>query len=89
VRELREELGIEATVGAPWQRLTIDDDEVAAELNVWLVREWQRDVINAAPDEHSELRWCDADDVSKLRLAHPAVRTLALDALDASGHDAP
>ncbi len=79
VRELREELAIDAVVGAPWCRVV---DEVAGELTIWLVQDWLGTVVNAAPHEHSELRWCDATDIAELPLADPALRALLLDALE-------
>lgn len=81
-RELREELSIDAVIGAPWRRLV--DDALGAELSIWLVREWRGNIVNAAPDEHSELRWCGAAELSGLPLAHPSLHTLLLDAL--AGH---
>ena len=82
VRELREELGIEAHPGA------VPDDHVVAgdvHLSVWRLDSWAGEPVNAAPDEHDDLRWFSLADVLQLRLAHPGYPDLlrALSALPA------
>ncbi|GAA2036139.1 hypothetical protein GCM10009756_31050 [Pseudokineococcus marinus] len=68
VRELREELAVEAQVhGAPIAR-TVADTFVA---DVWAVHRWHGEPVNAAPDEHDALAWLDVGDLAGLDLAHP------------------
>lgn len=73
VREMQEELGVEATVpAAPSMRLERrperDDGMVQ---DVWVVTAWGGDVTNRAEDEHDELRWVTAEELPHLDLAHP------------------
>jgi mutator protein MutT len=70
VREIREELGVvvELSHGTPDVALT--DPEAEVEMHIWIVDSWQGDIMNAAPEEHDEIRWVDADDLVSLRLAH-------------------
>jgi len=73
VRELREELGVEATVsGAPSLRLERrpDTDDGMIQ-DVWVVTAWAGSPTNLAEDEHDELRWVPADELPHLDLAHP------------------
>ena len=76
-RELREELGIEAELGAAWRVLTDGPDE----LSVWLVRAWTGEVRNVADHEHERLGWFTAGELSALDLAHPAYVGLLTEAL--------
>lgn len=39
----------------------------------FLVTAWSGEPVNAAPDEHDELRWFVADDLPALVMAHPSV----------------
>jgi 8-oxo-dGTP diphosphatase len=78
-RELREELGVAVTPGAPWRVLT--DDAAAAELWLWPVREWDGEVTNAAADEHERLGWFTAAELGALDLALPEYRPLLAAAL--------
>ena len=77
-RELREEIGVEATItGAP--ALRVVEDETADDglvLQLWLITAWAGEPANLAPEEHDELRWVDVHDVSALDLAHPSVLAL-------------
>ena len=73
VRELREELGVEAVVaGAPSLRLerrpSSDDGMIQ---DVWVVTAWTGTATNLAADEHDELRWVTAEELPHLDLALP------------------
>jgi 8-oxo-dGTP diphosphatase len=74
VREVREELGvrIEASSGPPDAVLTAD----GLHLSAWVIRTWDGEVVNAAAEEHDELRWVDAAGLDALPLAHPGYRDL-------------
>jgi 8-oxo-dGTP diphosphatase len=68
VRELREELGIEATVppGPECARLVADDVDCL----IWVVTDWVGTPSNMSPDEHDEVTWWSLPALSGLRLAH-------------------
>lgn len=74
VRELNEELGIQAEppVGPPWTTLRADTLEV----NIYLVDRWRGEPQNAAIDEHDGIRWVTSDDLPDLVLAHPSYNEL-------------
>jgi 8-oxo-dGTP diphosphatase len=78
-RELAEELGIvlRPPIGDPVAVLSDPD----LSLTIYLVRNWVGDPVNRAPEEHNEIRWFDVDGVSRLRLAHPALRAVIDEAL--------
>ena len=77
VRELREELGVSALVeGDPHLHLVEGDGPDAAVFSIWVVRTWVGTPINAAPEEHDELRWVRSADLDDLVLAHAFCRTL-------------
>lgn len=67
-RELREELGVAATVtGEPvW---TLVDDEV--DLATWLVRDWVGEPAVVETDEHDDLGWFTHAEALALDLADP------------------
>jgi len=73
-REVHEELGVRIDVPAvaPDAVLTAD----GLHLSAWVVRRWEGDVVNAAADEHDELRWVDPAGVAELPLALPGYRDL-------------
>lgn len=79
-RELREELGIEALV-EPTVLFRIESDEML--LDAHLVTEWSGRIINAAPDEHDELRFVGVQELPRLRLAHPLYPRLLADLVGA------
>lgn len=82
VRELREELGVDAlVVGDPIAR-TVAGDFVA---DVWVVHEWSGSVVNAAPEEHDALAWLRVGDLQDRALAHPDVAGQVRLALAAGG----
>ena len=74
VREVRDELGVrlEPPATEPDAVLTGPD----LHLSAWLVPTWEGQVVNAAADEHDELRWVDAAGLVGLPLAHPGYREL-------------
>jgi 8-oxo-dGTP diphosphatase len=50
-------------------------------LTIYLVRSWEGDPVNRIPEEHSEIRWFDADVIQPLPLAHPALGNIVHTAL--------
>jgi 8-oxo-dGTP diphosphatase len=79
VRELTEELGIMVAepVGPELVRITTSEFD----MQVWMVDRWTGDVVNAAPDEHAEVRWFTADELAGLDLAHASYLALLTSAL--------
>jgi 8-oxo-dGTP pyrophosphatase MutT (NUDIX family) len=79
-RELSEELGIELLFppGEPW--MTLSDG--SAELDVFIVDDWQGEPSNRAEDEHDLLRWVDRTELDTLELAHPSYLDMLRQALD-------
>jgi 8-oxo-dGTP diphosphatase len=76
-RELREELGVEAVVeGEPHLRVVEGEGPDAVVFSMWIVRQWTGTPVNAAPEEHDELRWVRSADLDELALAHGFCRTL-------------
>jgi len=45
------------------------------------VERWADEPVNAAPEEHDDLRWVDATELSNLTLADPAALPALLDLL--------
>ncbi len=72
-RELFEELGIR-TRPEPEPLVGVQFGEIEA--HVWRISVWHGEVINAAPDEHDELRWFRGEDLTALDVADPAVAAL-------------
>jgi len=43
-------------------------------VHAFLVTRWDGEPVNAAPDEHDDLRWFAPEDLESLDLAHPSSR---------------
>lgn len=69
VRECREELGVHVHELRPIP-MTISDPKL--EVHAFLVTRWDGEPVNAAPEEHDDLRWFPPGDLAGLKLAHPA-----------------
>lgn len=68
-RECLEELGIHVHDPLPIP-MTISDP--ALDMHAFLVTRWEGSPVNAAPEEHDDLRWFQPSDLAGLKLAHPA-----------------
>ncbi len=79
VRELTEELGIEAAAPAGDPELVLEGD--GWHLSVWVVREWDGEPRNLQPGEHDDLRWFELADALALDFADPEYRDLLTAAL--------
>jgi 8-oxo-dGTP diphosphatase len=79
VRELSEELGIVVAEPAGPERARITTSEF--DMRVWVVDRWTGNIVNAAPDEHAEVRWFAADELADLDLAHASYLALLTGAL--------
>lgn len=82
-RELHEELGISVSRASMTPLVTLNDSGWV--LHLHRVEEWTGDVRNAAPAEHSELRWVNRDEAAALRLVDPAYLGVIGDALSRPG----
>ena len=69
VRECAEELGVRIHDPRP-VRMTVTDPTL--DVRSFVVRRWDGTPVNAAPDEHDDLAWFTAAEVSGLVLADPA-----------------
>lgn len=80
-RELHEELGVHIATSSASHlcRLTAGPAEEPALLSAWLVRDWQGEPANVAPEEHDDLRWFDIDKLPPP--AHVLVRTALVTAI--------
>jgi 8-oxo-dGTP pyrophosphatase MutT (NUDIX family) len=68
-RECLEELGVRIRDPQP-MAMTISDP--AIDMWAFLVTRWEGEPVNAAPDEHDELRWFEPRDLADVRMANPA-----------------
>ena len=62
-REALEELQVEIESFHPLG--TIHDPVEPAEVSVYVVSRWSGEPVNAAPDEHSEIRWFSTDELPR------------------------
>lgn len=81
VRELGEELGVRAAMPSKEPDTVIWDGVAGFELWIWTVDSWHGKIVNAAPDEHDEVRWFTATDIETLELAHARYHELLRRAL--------
>ncbi len=68
-RECHEELGVDIHDSVPIPLIVRDP---AIDMHAFLVTRWEGQPVNAAPDEHDDLRWFRPRDLADVRLAHPA-----------------
>jgi len=50
--------------------MTVSDPTL--DMYAFLVTRWEGQPVNAAPDEHDDLRWFRPSDLADLNVAHPA-----------------
>ncbi|WP_405058729.1 NUDIX domain-containing protein [Kribbella sp. NBC_01505] len=79
VRECFEELGVRVhdAVRVP---MTISDPTL--DVQAFLVTRWDGEPVNAAPEEHDDLRWFRPGELAGLKLAHPESLPNLLDAIN-------
>lgn len=85
VRECREELGVLVHDPSP---MPLAHDDPTLDIHAYLVTRWDGEPVNAAPDEHDDLRWFRAGDLAEVTLAHPASLASIIDAVERAGGDA-
>jgi len=73
-RELNEELGVQIATSSTSHlvRLSAGPVDQPAQLSAWLVRAWEGTPVNAAPEEHDDIRWFDLQELPVM--AHALVR---------------
>jgi len=69
VRECLEELGVHVHDPRPFPMVVGDP---ALDLHAFVVTRWDGEPVNAAPDEHDDLRWFRPGELSALTMANPA-----------------
>ncbi len=69
IRECGEELGIRIFDPQPIQMAFTDP---GIEMHAFVVEHWEGEPVNAAPDEHDQLRWFKRAELAHLKLADPA-----------------
>ncbi|MDI1288880.1 MAG: NUDIX domain-containing protein [bacterium] len=67
IRELGEELGI--TIPYPADPPIARFIDTEQDLSVWMIHDWTGSVVNAAPEEHDDLRWFTAAEVEGIAIA--------------------
>ena len=68
-RECLEELGVQVHDPVPIPMVVSDR---GLDVHAFLVTRWDGEPVNAAPEEHDDLRWFRPSDLTNLTLAHPA-----------------
>ena len=68
-RECLEELGVHVHDPQPIP-MTVSDPTL--DMHAFLVTRWEGEPVNAAPEEHDDLRWFRPRDLADLKMAHPA-----------------
>ncbi|WP_209695544.1 NUDIX domain-containing protein [Kribbella aluminosa] len=77
-RECLEELGVQVHDPVPIP-MTISDPSL--DMHAFLVTRWAGEPVNAAPEEHDDLRWFRPGELANLKLAHPASLSSILNAV--------
>lgn len=80
-RECREELGVHVHDPLPIP-MTVDDPTL--DMHAFLVTRWGGEPVNAAPEEHDDLRWFRPSDLADLKMAHPGAVSSILSAVQAA-----
>jgi 8-oxo-dGTP diphosphatase len=68
-RECLEELRVHVHDPQPIP-MTFSDPTL--DMNAFLVTRWEGEPVNAAPEEHDDLRWFRPGELADLKMAHPA-----------------
>jgi 8-oxo-dGTP diphosphatase len=83
-RECREELGVHIHDPLPIP-MTISNPTL--DMHAFLVTRWEGEPVNAAPEEHDDLRWFRPSDLADLKTAHPASLSSILRAVQLAPDD--
>ncbi|MEV6415521.1 NUDIX hydrolase [Kribbella sp. NPDC051718] len=82
-RECLEELGIQVHDPLPIP-MTVTDPTL--DVRAFLLTHWDGEPVNAAPEEHDDLRWFRPTDLADLNLAHPESLPTLLSAIQKGAH---
>jgi 8-oxo-dGTP pyrophosphatase MutT (NUDIX family) len=84
-REMHEELGVQIATSSVSHlcRLSAGRGDESLRLSAWLVGDWQGTPMNAAPDEHDDIRWFQPEELPPL--LHGSVGTALVDAIRIHG----
>lgn len=64
--------------------MTVSDPTL--DMHAFLVTRWEGEPVNAAPEEHDDLRWFRPSDLADLNMAHPASLPSILSAVKAAAN---
>ena len=78
IRECFEELGVRVHDPLP---IPMTSNDFTLELHAYLVTRWDGEPVNAAPEEHDDLRWFWPTELAGLELADPAALSSILSAV--------
>ena len=80
-RELHEELGVRIAAGSASHlcRWTAGSEREPALLSAWIVRDWQGNPANLAPEEHDDFGWFGLEELPPP--VHASMRTALLSAM--------
>lgn len=67
-RECLEEIGVHVHDPLPIPMVVADTN---LDTTAFLVTRWTGEPVNAAPEEHDDLRWFSPSELAQLKLAHP------------------
>jgi ADP-ribose pyrophosphatase YjhB (NUDIX family) len=84
-RECLEELDVHVYDPLPIP-MTVGDP--ALDVHAFLVTRWEGEPVNAAPEEHDDLRWFRPSDLPELKIAHPTSLSSILSAVRVSRRSA-
>lgn len=86
VREIREELGIEVDSAKAVSVFRRSSSEL--DIEIWAVASWEREIVNAEPSEHDEIKWFTAAELDRTALADPDIAIACQRAIERfdSGH---
>jgi 8-oxo-dGTP pyrophosphatase MutT (NUDIX family) len=69
-RECLEELGVHVRDPQP---IPMRVGDPTFDMHAFVVTRWDGDPVNAAPEEHDDLRWFPLSGLADLKMAHPTV----------------
>jgi 8-oxo-dGTP pyrophosphatase MutT (NUDIX family) len=68
IRECFEELGVRVSDPLPVP-MTVSDPTL--DMHAFLITRWEGEPVNAAPEEHDDLRWFRPNELAELKIADP------------------
>ncbi len=77
-RECLGELGVHVHDPVP---IPMRVSDPTLDMHAFLITRWDGEPVNAAPEEHDDLRWFRPSDLADLKMAHPASLSSLLSAV--------